>query len=67
MAETTRPQATPAADNTRWAVDYLREDLRQLRRQMSEDATDLRQQIAETNRRIDRINQSLGHRIDQSQ
>ena len=48
MAETPESQATTSADNTHWGIAYLREDLKSLR-----------QQIVETNKRIDEINQSL--------
>ena len=66
MTETTDLQATPAPDNTHWGVAYLREDLQDLRQQMREDSKDLRLQIAETNKRIDETNQSLGQRIDET-
>ncbi len=66
VAETTESQAAPAPDNTHWGVAYLREDLQELRLQIREDGKDLRLQIAETNQRIDEVNQSLGQRIDQT-
>ncbi len=63
MAETTDPRAASDPDNTHWGVAYLREDLQQLRLQMREDSKDFRQQIAETNKRIDRTNELIGSRF----
>ena len=66
MAETPESQATTSEDNTHWGIAYLREDLQDIRLQMREDSKELRGQIAETNKRIDEVNQSLGQRIDET-
>ncbi len=47
-----QPRPAPAADELHWGISYLREDIQ-----------DLRQQMIETNRRIDETSRLLSQQI----
>ena len=61
MSESTDPQtrATPKPEEMPWVINYLHDDIQDLRQ-------DLRTQIGTVNNRIDEFNRSLSDRIDET-